>query len=206
VLGNTIKRIIDIIFSLIAITLLSPLFIILAVLIKKEDGGPILFKQLRAGKNDVGFYIYKFRSMKVQKKSLTNKENPYKWPDRVPDDFVFKTTQGFNPNVTEIGKILRKYSLDELPQFFNVLKGEMSLVGPRPEIVEITNCYDEEQKQRLHVKPGITGWAQVNGRSDMNHGTKIQLDLYYVQKKSIFLDIKILFMTVFQTLFGKGAI
>jgi len=125
------------------------------------------------------------------------------WKEGVPEDFIFKTA--YDHKVTRIGKILRKYSIDELPQFFNVLEGSMSLIGPRPEIVEITNCYDSNQSQRLLVKPGITGYAQINGRSLINHGKKIELDRYYVQHCSFTLDIKILLLTVFLVLRGKGA-
>src|SRR5690606_16982080 len=128
--------------------------------IKKEDNGPIFFKQKRSGLNDVPFYIIKLRSMKVNNNTV-KRENPYKnWNGYVPDDFVFKTSSNSNTNITNFGKVIRKFSLDELPQFYNVLKGEMSIVGPRPEIVEITEQYDSRQKKRLDVKPGITGWAQ----------------------------------------------
>ncbi|MEK3978643.1 sugar transferase [Psychrobacillus sp. FSL K6-2836] len=204
--NKAIKRVFDILFSIAVIIMVSPILIIVAMLVKLEDGGPILFKQLRAGKNGTPFYIFKFRSMKMLKHQKKNIENPYNWPNRVPDDFVFKTTNGENSNVTKIGMFIRKFSLDELPQFFNVLKGEMSIVGPRPEIIEITNCYDDHQSQRLLVKPGITGWAQVNGRSDMNHGRKVELDLYYVQNIGFSQDIKIVLMTMTQTVFGKGSI
>lgn len=203
---KTSKRIFDILASLSILTLVSPILAYVALRIKLEDGGPVIFKQKRSGLNDQPFLIYKFRSMKVNNQPKVKQESPYNWPDRVPDDFVFKTTQGFNPNVTNIGRFIRKYSLDELPQFINVLKGEMSIVGPRPEIVEITKCYDQQQEQRLLVKPGITGWAQVNGRSELPHGEKIAYDLYYVKHQSIALDLKIFFRTIYQAFFGKGAI
>jgi len=202
-----LKRLFDFSFSLLALIILSPVLIVIALAIFFEDRGRVLFKQKRAGTQNRPFLIYKFRSMKEHKeKSQIEKESPYQWKNGVPDDFVFKTTDNFNPNVTKIGRFIRKTSLDELPQFLNVLKGEMSIIGPRPEIVEITRCYDAYQKQRLLVKPGITGWAQVNGRSDSNHGEKIKNDLYYVENASFLLDMKILFMTIYQTLFGKGAI
>ncbi len=201
------KRLFDILFSLVALLLVSPVFLGVALAIYLEDRGPVFFKQKRAGLHDVPFEIYKFRSMKQRKDSVQkSKESPYTWTDGVPDDFVFKTTDQFNPNVTKVGRFIRKTSLDELPQFINVLLGNMSVIGPRPEIVEITECYDAHQKQRLLVKPGITGWAQVNGRSDSNHGEKIKNDLYYVENNSMLLDIKIVFMTVYQIIFGKGAI
>lgn len=200
------KRGFDILFSLTVLVLISPIVLTIGLLVKLEDRGPVIFKQERAGKYGRPFKIYKFRSMKVMEKTDENKRNPYTWKNRVPDDFVFKTTEGFNPNVTKIGRFIRRYSLDELPQFLNVLKGEMSIVGPRPEIIEIASCYDKYQSQRLLVKPGITGWAQVNGRSDMNHGKKIKLDLEYVKKRNFFFDIKIILKTVWQAVFGKGAI
>lgn len=121
----------------------------------------------------------------------------------MPDDFQFKG--GTDSAVTPIGKILRKYSLDELPQLFNVLHGTMSLVGPRPEIPQITEFYDESQAKRLLVKPGLTGYAQVNGRSEINHGQKIKLDRYYVENCSLWLDIRIIFATILYVLKGKGA-
>ncbi|WP_245671218.1 sugar transferase [Pseudobacillus wudalianchiensis] len=200
------KRIFDIIASSFILILISPILGYVALRIKLEDNGPVIFKQKRAGLNDRPFLIYKFRSMKVINRQKDKQENLYNWPDRVPDDFVFKTTTGFNPNVTKIGRFIRKYSIDELPQFINVLKGEMSIVGPRPEIIEISSCYDDYQAQRLFVKPGITGWAQVNGRSEISHGEKIAYDLYYVKHQSLVLDFKIFFKTVYQAIFGKGAI
>ena len=201
------KRLFDIVFSSIALILLSPVLIGVSVAIIIEDRGSILFKQKRAGLNDIPFLIFKFRSMKESQGTIKKpKDSPYNWKNGVPNEFIFKTTDGFNPNVTKVGRFIRKTSLDELPQFLNVLLGNMSVIGPRPEIVEITRCYSDDQKQRLFVKPGITGWAQVNGRSDSNHGEKIKNDLYYVENSSMLLDMKILFMTIYQTVFGKGAI
>ena len=147
------------------------------------------------------FRILKFRTMKV---ALHNKKkHTYDWEEGVPDHFQFKTES--DENVTTIGKFLRKYSLDELPQLLNVLVGHMSLVGPRPEIPAITDLYSHKQVQRLLVKPGITGYAQVNGRSDINHGKKIEYDLYYVQNRSLRLDIKIIVATIVAVIKAKGA-
>ncbi len=187
--------------------ILSPLFLILTIFIIKEDGRPVFFKQQRSGKNDMHFNMFKFRSMRLRHEvNGKMKRNKYYWENGVPDDFVFKTASIENPNITNTGKFIRKYSLDELPQFYNVLKGDMSIVGPRPEIIEITRCYNNYQRERLLVKPGITGWAQVNGRSDMNHGDKIKYDLYYVNNFSLLLDLKILLKTISQVLLGKGAV
>ncbi|MGK0576864.1 sugar transferase [Macrococcus capreoli] len=204
---ESIKRSIDISISSIALIILSPIFLYTAYRVKHEDNGPILFIQKRSGKNDIPFNIYKFRSMYVKKVGPTNNASFYdEWTDKVPDDFIFKTTSYDNPNVTKIGKIIRKYSIDELPQLINVLKGDMSIVGPRPEIIEITNKYDNEQRKRLYVKPGITGWAQVNGRSEIPHGEKIKYDLYYINHQSIMLDIKIIWMTFWQVIKGTGSV
>jgi len=202
------KRLFDIVFSAIALVIFSPVFFVLAVMIIKEDGRPVFYRQKRSGKGDVPFLMYKFRSMKMQQPRGDSqaKESPYQWKNGVPDDFVFKTSSEHNPNITKVGAFIRKYSLDELPQFLNVLKGDMSLIGPRPEIVEITRCYSDAQRARLLVKPGITGYAQANGRSEINHGQKIEYDLYYVQHFSLWLDVKILLKTVGQVLTGRGSV
>lgn len=206
IFGKVSKRALDITASAAALVVIAPVIAYAAYKIKKEDNGPVFFKQKRSGLNDEPFDIYKLRSMKMNNNSV-KKENPYKvWNGYVPDDFVFKTTSDSNPNITDFGKTIRKYSLDELPQFLNVLKGEMSIVGPRPEIIEITEQYDDNQRQRLNVKPGITGWAQVNGRSDMNHGDKIKYDLYYLENQNLMLDLKIIWLTFWQVLVGKGSV
>ncbi|WP_430535505.1 sugar transferase [Listeria rocourtiae] len=198
------KRIVDIIGSFIAIVLLSPIFLIVAIAIKLEDGGSVIFKQERSGENDTPFVIYKFRSMTEQVVSSSSGE--YTWDNGVPDTFVFKDTGQQDARVTKVGSFIRKFSIDELPQFVNVLFGSMSLIGPRPEIVPITSCYSERQKQRLMVKPGITGWAQINGRSDINNGEKIRLDLEYIEKQTAMLDIIIFFKTVWLVIAGKGSV
>ncbi len=130
-------------------------------------------------------------------------DHRYEWDEGVPEDFTFKS--GFDSRVTSIGKVLRKYSLDELPQLFNVLLGDMSIVGPRPEIPEITEHYNLHQRKRLLVKPGMTGYAQINGRSEIQHGKKIEHDLYYVDNQSFFLDVKVILSTVKLVLKGNGS-
>lgn len=210
-MNKTAKRALDISVSSIALIVLSPIFVYASYKIKKEDKGPILFKQKRSGLNNEPFDMYKFRSMKSGNNIIgtrsDNNENSFElWGDKVPDDFVFKTASGHNPNVTNIGAFIRKYSIDELPQLINVLKGEMSVVGPRPEIIEISKYYDSHQLRRLEVKPGITGWAQVNGRSDMNHGKKIEYDIFYVENHDFILDIKILWITLLQVVKGSGSV
>lgn len=210
-MNRVAKRSLDIGVSTVALVVVSPILIYTVYKIKKEDNGPILFKQQRSGENNIPFEMYKFRSMKVNNAVIgthsDKNADPFEgWNNKVPDDFVFKTTSGHNPNVTSIGKFIRKYSIDELPQLINVLKGQMSVVGPRPEIVEISKYYDSHQHRRLEVKPGITGWAQINGRSDMNHGEKIEFDLYYVDNQSFLMDIKILWMTLIQVIKGSGSV
>ncbi|MBC1554083.1 sugar transferase [Listeria booriae] len=204
-LTGFIKRIMDILLSLIGIVLASPIMLIVAICIKSEDKGPALFIQTRTGKNDQPFSIYKFRSMKTAPNQV-RPARQYEWKGGVPDDFVFKQTDEVDPNVTKVGAFIRKTSLDELPQLFNVLLGNMSMIGPRPEIPAITTHYNAQQKQRLLVKPGITGWAQVNGRSDVTNGEKMAMDYYYIKNQSMALDMTILWKTVQVVLTSKGAV
>lgn len=196
-----IKRLFDIIVSAILIIFLLPFFLLFFVLLLMFSGKPVFFKQIRIGQHNKPFVILKLRTMEPCEK--VNHVHQYDWTDEVPSDFVFKTPSA--QKITAIGKIYRKLSIDELPQLFNVLKGDMSLVGPRPEIPEITRFYSNYQRRRLDVKPGITGYAQVNGRSIINHGKKIDYDRYYIDHQSFLLDIKILLKTIRQALFGKGA-
>jgi len=202
-----VKRLFDIFFSMIALVILSPVFLVLAVWIVVDDGFPVFYKQKRSGLNKHVFSMYKFRSMKNKQVPVqSNSHEDYDWVGGVPDDFVFKMSSENNPNITTVGHFIRKYSLDELPQFINVLKGEMSLIGPRPEILSISRHYNEEQQKRLLVPPGITGWAQVNGRSNMDHGKKMAYDLYYVEHGSFGMDLKIVCKTIFQVISGKESV
>ncbi|WP_342505966.1 sugar transferase [Sporosarcina sp. FSL K6-2383] len=195
------KRAFDIVGSLFILVCCLPLFFAIAIIMIVFSERPIFFSQTRTGMHNKKFRILKFRTMKV---SMHNKNShTYAWEEGVPDYFQFKTES--NENVTTIGKFLRKYSLDELPQLLNVLVGHMSLVGPRPEIPAITDLYSHKQVQRLLVKPGITGFAQVNGRSDINHGKKIEYDLYYIQHRSLRLDLKIIVATIIAVIKAKGA-
>jgi lipopolysaccharide/colanic/teichoic acid biosynthesis glycosyltransferase len=195
------KRCFDIIISLAAIIVLSPIILLVAICIFVIDGGPVTFKQERAGIHNKRFIIWKFRTMKG---NLQSKHHNYNWMNGIPDDQNIRTTSSI-PDITKTGSFLRKYSLDELPQLFNVLIGDMSIVGPRPEIPEIARHYNERQLHRLEVKPGITGYAQINGRSDMSHGDKIKHDLYYIDNCSISLDLKIILKTIIVVIFRKGA-
>ncbi|MBE5102877.1 sugar transferase [Priestia aryabhattai] len=192
-----LKRTLDIIGSLIGIILLSIVFIIVALAIKIEDPkGPVFFSQPRIGKKGKIFKMYKFRSM------VTDAEIKLKELLQLNETTGAMFKMKNDPRVTKIGKLIRKTSIDELPQLFNVLKGEMSLVGPRPplprEVAEYTN-YD---KQRLIVTPGCTGIWQVSGRSNIGFKEMVELDLYYIKNQSIFMDIKIILKTVF-VLFGS---
>ncbi|MBC2173831.1 sugar transferase [Listeria booriae] len=201
------KRMCDFVLALIGILLLSPVFLIVALMIKLDSPKEkVIFVQTRTGLRNEPFSIFKFRSMRKSNQPGGARKHVYDWENGVPDDFVFKSVSGNDPEVSSIGAFVRKFSLDELPQLFNVLRGDMSLVGPRPEIPAITDLYSRAQQTRLLVKPGVTGWAQVNGRSNMNHGQKMALDSYYVQKLSLKLDIQIIGMTIKQVLTGKDAV
>ncbi|WP_301109823.1 sugar transferase [Sporosarcina sp.] len=195
------KRAIDIMVSLSLLVCLAPLLCVFALAIIITSGRPILFRQTRSGLNGTRFEIWKFRTMENIKnlKSL----HSYDWSNGVPHNFCFEKPA--SQKVTRIGKVYRKLSIDELPQLLNVLRGEMSLVGPRPEIVEITGLYNDQQAKRLTVKPGITGYAQVNGRSIITHGEKIEYDLYYIHNRSFILDVKVILNTIVLVIRGKGA-
>jgi exopolysaccharide production protein ExoY len=197
------KRILDLVGALVGIILLSPFILIVAILIKVQDPrGPLFFKQQRIGLNGKIFYIYKFRSMVVdaEKKLKENHELYQKYLEN-----NFKLDQDEDPRITRFGAFIRKTSLDELPQFINVLKGEMSLVGPRPVVIDELNRYEDRKSDFLSVKPGITGYWQVCGRSDVGYPERVEIELYYVYHKCLLLDIKILFKTVIQVLARKGA-
>ena len=179
-----IKPILDFLLALFLIILFSPIILIVALLIRLKLGSPIFFIQERPGLNGKIFKIYKFRTMSNQRDSKGQ---------LLSDELRLK---GF-------GKFIRKSSLDELPQLFNVLKGEMSFVGPRPLLVEYLKLYNKEQARRHEVKPGITGWALVNGRNAISWEEKFRLDVYYVKNISFGLDLKILYLTFFKVLKRK---
>lgn len=180
-----LKRVMDIFMSTLLILLLSPLMLVTACLVYIGIGTPILFTQPRPGLGGKIFQLYKFRTMQI---AFTPDGNPL--PDAA--------------RITPIGRWLRSLSIDELPQLFNVFKGEMSLVGPRPLLVEYLPLYSPEQNRRHQVKPGITGWAQVNGRNAITWEQKFELDTWYVDHQSLRLDIKILFLTFFKVIHRKG--
>lgn len=171
------KRLFDFVISSCLIIGLLPLIIAIMAAVRIKLGSPIFFKQMRSGFQGNPFYIYKFRTM-------TNDKDQY---ERLYSDEL---------RLTNFGKFLRRYSLDELPQLFNVLKGDMSFVGPRPLLVDYMSLYNEEQLRRFEVKPGITGWAQIKGRNTISWEEKFNLDVWYVDNRSLFLDIKIFFLTI----------
>ncbi|WP_298652783.1 sugar transferase [uncultured Eubacterium sp.] len=180
-----IKRILDIISSLLAIIILSPLLAVTAVLVKTKLGSPVLFKQERPGKDEKIFTLMKFRTMTDERD-----ENG----ELLPDEF----------RLTKFGKFLRSTSIDELPELFNILKGDMSVIGPRPLLVEYIPRYNEHQHRRHEVRPGLSGWAQVNGRNSISWEEKFDLDVEYVDNYSFAMDVKILFMTVLNVLKKEG--
>lgn len=180
-----IKRIIDIVCSGGALIVLSPVLLVTAILVKKKLGSPVLFCQARPGKNEQIFKLYKFRSMTDERD-----ENGNLLPDAV--------------RLTSFGKFLRSSSLDELPELINILKGDMSIVGPRPLLVKYLPLYNEEQKRRHDVRPGLSGWAQVNGRNAISWEEKFRYDVEYVDNISFVMDVKILWMTVKSVLKREG--
>lgn len=198
------KRALDIAVSGTALAVTLPLSAVIAALIKLEDGGPVLFRQPRAGQDGVPFEMIKFRSMHVEPASALDHVQ-ISWVAGVPDDFVFKTSASGNARITRVGRLLRRTSLDELPQLLNVLKGDMTLVGPRPELLSIASHYNTEQSRRLAVRPGVTGLAQVTGRASHNHGQKIAADLRYVDSASLQLDLRIMVRTLLVPFHGKDA-
>lgn len=179
------KRLFDIIIVLFAIIILLIPMIIVSIIIRMKMGSPVIFKQKRPGLHGKPFYIYKFRTMTNQTDSVGN---------LLPNE----------QRITKTGEIIRKLSLDELPQLFNVLKGDISLVGPRPLLMEYLPLYNKEQARRHDVRPGITGWAQVNGRNNISWEERFKLDVWYVDNQSFLLDIKILFLTVLKVFKREG--
>lgn len=195
-----IKRSIDLVGSVLGLIILSPIFLIVAILIKIEDPkGPVFFKQIRVGKEEKEFKIYKFRSMVTDAEEKLN--NLLKLNEVSGAMFKMKD----DPRVTRIGKFIRKTSIDELPQLLNVLKGEMSLVGPRPALPREVVEYHPLDKQRLLVIPGCTGLWQISGRSNLSFEQMVELDIHYIKNRNVWLDLKIMIKTIFVLVGSKGA-
>ena len=183
------KRIGDAAFSLVGIIALSPILLILAVIIKADSSGPILFSQKRVGLDKCHFKIYKFRSMRTDA------------PQNMPTHML----KNPDAHITKVGRFLRRSSLDELPQLFNIFKGDMAIVGPRPALWNQYDLIEERDKyQANNIRPGLTGWAQINGRDELPIPLKAQLDGEYVKKISLVTDCKIFFLTISAALSGKG--
>jgi exopolysaccharide biosynthesis polyprenyl glycosylphosphotransferase len=194
------KRLVDIMFSLCGLFFLIPAFLLIVILIKVEDPkGGILFRQKRVGKDGKEFMMYKFRSMVHNAESLL--ENLLQFNESTGAMFKMKE----DPRVTKVGKVLRKYSLDELPQLFNVLKGDMSLVGPRPPLPREVEQYSNFHYQRLLVVPGCTGLWQVSGRSSLGFEEMVELDLMYISNRTLFYDVKLILQTVKVMFISKNA-
>ena len=179
------QRLVDIVLSFLGLLVLSPIILVIGVIILLTTGAPVLFKQRRPGLRAKPFIFYKFRTMN---------QGRNKYGELLPDQ----------DRLTKLGKFLRKTSLDELPSFLNVLKGDMNLVGPRPLLMEYLDRYTPEQNRRHEVNPGITGWAQVNGRNAITWEEKFELDVWYVDNQSFWLNLKILLITIWKVIKGEG--
>ncbi|MDY0288988.1 MAG: sugar transferase [Sphaerochaeta sp.] len=185
------KRLIDILLSFLGLVVLSPLFLIFVLAIKLDSKGPVLFRQKRVGKHCIHFNILKFRTMKI--------DTPHDMPTHLLE----------NPEqyITRVGKFLRKTSLDELPQLFNIISGKMAVIGPRPALWNQTDLIEEREKKRINtIRPGLTGWAQINGRDELPIPVKVSFDAEYMQRMSFFFDIKCIFGTIVCVLKHKGVL
>ena len=186
-----IKRIIDVIFSILGLIILIPVFLIVSIAIKIESKGPIIFKQKRIGKRKKYFTIYKFRTMRSD----------------TPKDMPTHMLKNANGCITKVGNILRKTSLDELPQLVNILKGDMSIIGPRPALWNQDDLVEERDKYNANdIRPGLTGWAQVNGRDELEIPVKAKYDGEYIEKVSLWFDIKIFFKTIINVFKHEGIV
>lgn len=181
------KRLFDLLLTGLILALLSPLLLIVALAIRITSSGPVFFSQVRAGREGRPFRVYKFRSMQLNEADPTQ----------------MGKVGGHDPLITTVGRIIRRSKIDELPQLLNVLKGEMSLVGPRPTLMEQVADYTPKQRRRLEVLPGLTGWSQVNGNTELSWDDRIRLDIWYVAHLSFWLDLRILLMTVGVVLMGE---
>ena len=192
---EVIKRVIDVVCSFVGVLVLSPLFVVIAIIIKFTSKGPVFFSQKRVGRDGKEFKMYKFRSMVVNAEELKEKlaaQNEMSGP-------MFKMKD--DPRVTKVGKFIRKTSIDELPQLLNVLKGDMSLVGPRPSLPKEVAQFEDWMYRRLEVKPGLTCYWQVSGRNNIDFEDWMKLDIKYVDERNLWIDIKLIFKTV-GVLFG----
>lgn len=197
---HLVKRMIDVVLSLFGLVLISPFVVIIAILIKIDSKGPVFFKHHRIGKNGKPFYMYKFRTMKDGAEAMINDFTPEQL-EEWSENFKLKD----DPRITRIGKFLRKTSLDELPQLINILRGDMSIVGPRPIIEVELEEYGNDKDEFLSIRPGLTGWWASNGRSEISYPERCSYELYYVRNESFWLDVKVMFLSVFSVFLHKGA-
>jgi lipopolysaccharide/colanic/teichoic acid biosynthesis glycosyltransferase len=179
------RRLLDVLAGVVSLVIASPVLVVAALAVKLEDRGPVLYRQTRVGKDGADFDLYKLRTMVVGAEQL---------------GAGYAVNRG-DPRITRVGRVLRRLSLDELPQLWNVVRGEMSVIGPRPTLRYQVDQYDERQRHRLDVNPGITGWAQIHGRAKLSWAERIELDLWYVEHRSALVDLKILLRTP-RALFG----
>lgn len=196
-----IKRLIDIIGSLIGIILLSPLYIIIAILIKFDSPGKVVFGHTRKGKGGKDIKVYKFRTMYSNASEIFESFTPEQ-----KEEYYKNFKLDNDPRVTKLGGFLRKTSLDELPQLFNILKGDMTIIGPRPIVEKEVEKYGDKAEKLFSVVPGLGGYWQANGRSDTTYEERVEMDMYYIDNMCFTLDAKILFQTIFSVLKGEGAI
>ncbi|MGL4873549.1 MAG: sugar transferase, partial [Clostridium sp.] len=195
-----LKRTFDIVASLLGIIVFSPVFIIVGIIIYKEDKGNIIFGHERIGKDGKIIKVYKFRSMVMNSKEIF--EN---FTEEQKKEYYVNFKLENDPRITKIGNFLRKTSLDELPQLFNILKGDMSVVGPRPIVEKEISLYGDFAKKLFSVTPGLTGYWQANGRSDTTYDERVKMDMYYIDYASIWVDVKILFRTAYSVVKKEGA-
>ena len=196
-----VKRIIDIIISSLGLIILSPVFLLLAIIIKMDSKGPVFFAHIRVGKNGKKFKMYKFRTMCDNAQKMIRKFNPEQKKE-FEENYKLKD----DPRITRVGKILRKTSLDELPQIFNILIGDLSIVGPRAIITKELKKYGDNKEKFLSVTPGLTGYWQVNGRSNTTYEERIEMELYYIDNMSLKLDLKIFLKTFIAVFKKEGAV
>lgn len=195
-----VKRSFDLICASVGLILILPIFLVIAIAIKIEDRGPIFYKHKRVGKNHSEIYLYKFRSMVTNSQEML--EN-FTAEQKKEYEKFFKLEN--DPRITKVGKIIRKTSLDELPQLLNILKGEMSFIGPRPVVEKELSKFGKYQDKLLSVKPGLTGWWACSGRSDTTYEERVELEIYYIDNFSLKLDILCFFKTIIAVLKRKGA-
>lgn len=196
-----IKRLIDIIGSIIGIIILSPVYLIISVLVKFDSAGPVVFGHVRKGKYGKDIKVYKFRTMYSNANEIFENFTPEQ-----KEEYYKNFKLDNDPRVTRLGAFLRKTSLDELPQLFNILKGDMTIIGPRPIVEKEVVKYGDKAEKLFSVVPGLAGYWQANGRSDTTYEERVEMDMYYIDNMSFWLDAKILFQTAISVIKGEGAI